>query len=502
MSRMIASLLLVMLIASHAGAQTAGNIPLDGFRPAMDSRGYLTVDASQVLDDREVSFGLGGLDWEHHLLELGGRSAGTSVDDVLTATLVGAFGVRLGRVPLELGLSLPFIVMAGNRNGESISGQGVGALALRLKTRFLDSRHAPVGLAAIASVHIPTTTQSGRFLGEPAREAVPEAIAIADAQLGSRVRLAINGGVRIRSSDTVVSDPMMMGAPTTGALTAGSELPFGFGIGYALAPERFELVGEVFGTIPLGPHENYQPLEALAGVKLYLANSSFLSLGAGRGLVSHGANPDVRAFIGIVFEPGVGDRAHAGVPVEDEPRPPPSDNDRTAERSPDCSNLETPDEQCPDRDSDGDGIVDKDDLCPYEPGPAAEAGCPTRRTIVVRDSKFIVPRPIMFEFDKAIIRPVSYSILDELAAAIRDHAEITLIEVQGHTDERGAHAYNLDLSSRRAAAVVAYLTSHGVDPTRLTSHGYGETQPMDRAHSELAWAKNRRVEFVILKPEP
>jgi outer membrane protein OmpA-like peptidoglycan-associated protein len=501
MSRMIASLLPAMLFASHADAQTAGNIPLDGFRPAMDSRGYLTVDASQVLDDREISFGLGGLDWEHHLLALGDRGAGYSVDDVVTATLVGAFGVRLGRVPFELGASVPFIVMAGNHNGESISGQGIGSVALRLKARFLDAQHAAVGLAAIASVHLPTTTQSGRFLGEPAREFVPEAIAIADAQLGSRLRFALNGGVRLRSRDTVASDPMMMGA-TTGALTAGSELPFGLGVGYAFAPGKLELVGEVFGSIPLGLHDNYQPLEALAGVKLYLANSSFLSLGAGRGLVSNGANPEVRAFIGIVFEPGPGDRTRTSIPIEDEPLAPPADHDRIAERSPDCNNLETPDDECPDRDSDGDRIVDKDDLCPFEPGPKEEAGCPTGRTIVVNESKFIVPRPILFEFDKAIIRPVSYPILDELAQAIHGHAEITLIEVQGHTDERGGHAYNADLSSRRARAVVEYLTSHGVDATRLTSKGYGETQPVDLHHNELAWAKNRRVEFVIVKREP
>src|SRR5690348_13880881 len=102
MSRMITSLLLVMWVAARAAAQTAGNIPLDGFHPAMDSRGYLTVDASQVLGDREVSFGLGGLDWEHHLLALGAPGAGYSVDDVFTATLSGAFGVRLGPVPLEV----------------------------------------------------------------------------------------------------------------------------------------------------------------------------------------------------------------------------------------------------------------------------------------------------------------------------------------------------------------------------------------------------------------
>jgi len=76
--------------------------------------------------------------------------------------------------------------------------------------------------------------------------------------------------------------------------------------------------------------------------------------------------------------------------------------------------------------------------------------------------------------------------------------DITKIEVQGHTDERGDDAYNLDLSERRAAAVMAYLTSHGVDAKRLQAEGYGETQPKDRRHTEQAWALNRRVEFIIL----
>jgi hypothetical protein len=73
------------------------------------------------------------------------------------------------------------------------------------------------------------------------------------------------------------------------------------------------------------------------------------------------------------------------------------------------------------------------------------------------------------------------------------------IEVQGHTDERGDDDYNLDLSRRRAAAVVDYLVAHGVDPGRLTSRGYGETQPIDRRHTEAAWALNRRVSFVLKK---
>ncbi|MBL0215082.1 MAG: OmpA family protein [Myxococcales bacterium] len=94
-----------------------------------------------------------------------------------------------------------------------------------------------------------------------------------------------------------------------------------------------------------------------------------------------------------------------------------------------------------------------------------------------------------------------------MIATMNGNPDIALIEVQGHTDERGDDAYNLELSDKRAAAVVAYLTTHGtklepnkpVAESRLTSQGYGETQPVDKRHNEAAWALNRRVAFVILK---
>jgi peptidoglycan-associated lipoprotein len=57
----------------------------------------------------------------------------------------------------------------------------------------------------------------------------------------------------------------------------------------------------------------------------------------------------------------------------------------------------------------------------------------------------------------------------------------------------------MDLSDRRAAAVMEYLISHGVAASRLVSHGYGETQPMDPHHNETAWKLNRRVSFVLKK---
>ena len=98
-----------------------------------------------------------------------------------------------------------------------------------------------------------------------------------------------------------------------------------------------------------------------------------------------------------------------------------------------------------------------------------------------------------------MIKKESYPILDAVAQTLDGNPDIQLIEIQGHTDERGNDNYNLDLSSRRAASVKRYLVDKGIADDRLTSQGYGESQPVDRKHNEQAWAANRRVEFLILK---
>ncbi len=117
------------------------------------------------------------------------------------------------------------------------------------------------------------------------------------------------------------------------------------------------------------------------------------------------------------------------------------------------------------------------------------------------ETGIIILDPINFEYNKDIIKSDSFAILDAVVATMNGNPDILLIEVQGHTDERGDDNYNLELSDRRAHAVVRYLTEHGVDAKRLSAQGYGETQPKNTAHTEKAWAENRRVEFIILKRE-
>jgi hypothetical protein len=289
----LATAIALSLIPATSSAQA---IAIDEFRPAIDSRGYLTLNASQVLDHGEMSFGLGSLQWGHKLLSFENGPASYSVDNMISATLVGALGLRLGKVPLQLGVALPFTIVNGSRGPDALgdpnnpnddkryrlAGQGVGDLGLHVKTRIGRIGHH-VGVGAIASVFVPTGNSRDAFLGEAAL--TPQLVGVADATLG-RVRLAVNGGVRLRRTTTFMDMGDGSGAPATmGSITTSTALPVGFGAAYALAPERVEVVGEVFGAIPVGAHRGYQPLEALGGVKVYLAKNSYLTIGAGRGLV-------------------------------------------------------------------------------------------------------------------------------------------------------------------------------------------------------------------------
>jgi outer membrane protein OmpA-like peptidoglycan-associated protein len=463
----LALAIFVLCISTTARAQSAGNLQLDGFRPTMDSRGYLTLNAAAVLDHGELSFGLGALEWGRHLLALHGGGASYTIDNVVSATLVGALGLRLAGIPFEVGASLPFSVINGTQ--DRIGGQGLGDLGLHFKLRL--GQLGPVGLGALASVYLPTANPRDRFLGESST--TPQAMALVDIALG-RWRLGANAGVRLRPTSTFTDT--MMG--TMGTITTSTEMPVGLAAAYAIAPEKVEAIAEVFGAVPLGAHQGYQPLEALAGLKVYLANSSYLSLGAGRGLVAGQGNPDLRALIGIVFEPRSApvERVRLDDVAVGPPPEPPID---------------------PDADRDHDGVRDTDDRCPDEPGELWNQGCPDRSVVIDEGSTLVILESIDFEFDSAKLKARSLHVLDAVARALADNPDIDLVEVGGHTDERGTAAYNLDLSNRRAAAVAAYLVDHGIDAKRLGARGYGLTRPIDRSHTEAAWAKNRRVEFVI-----
>jgi OmpA-OmpF porin, OOP family len=158
---------------------------------------------------------------------------------------------------------------------------------------------------------------------------------------------------------------------------------------------------------------------------------------------------------------------------------------------------------CPDPDNDKDRILDAQDKCPNEPetynGVEDEDGCPDKGMVIVQRGKLEILDKIYFETDKDVIMERSFPLLDAIAATIKGHPEIALIEIQGHADERGDDEHNMDLTDRRARSVMRALEDRNVELGRLRSRGYGETRPVCTQHNEDCWSKNRRVEFIILK---
>jgi OmpA-OmpF porin, OOP family len=178
---------------------------------------------------------------------------------------------------------------------------------------------------------------------------------------------------------------------------------------------------------------------------------------------------------------------------------------------------------CPElpTDSDGDTIPDLRDACPRRPGPrhadrklhgCPPAPAPPARTapppppdpprVKLLETRIDILAQVQFETNTAVIRPESDSLLEEVAALLRTHPELLRVEVQGHTDSAGTPDFNQRLSQERAQAVMAWLVAHGVEPTRLSATGHGETVPLGDNATEEGRAKNRRVEFKVLERRP
>ena len=105
-------------------------------------------------------------------------------------------------------------------------------------------------------------------------------------------------------------------------------------------------------------------------------------------------------------------------------------------------------------------------------------------------------------FPHSEMRPESTPELEKLVKTLQDNPDL-LVEISSHTDARGTDEYNLDLSQRRADAVVNWLVQHGIARERLTGRGYGETRPVNHCVdgvpcTEEEYQMNRRTEFRII----
>ena len=124
---------------------------------------------------------------------------------------------------------------------------------------------------------------------------------------------------------------------------------------------------------------------------------------------------------------------------------------------------------------------------------------PTESSVELSNERISIKKRIMFTTGSEEVAPESLKLLDEVANVLRRHPEITKVEVQGHSDNRGSKEKNVTLSARRAEAVVAYLVNEGIRSDRLSAKGYGSLKPRAPNITSSGRAKNRRVEFHILE---
>ncbi|MDQ6991855.1 MAG: OmpA family protein [Mariprofundus sp.] len=117
--------------------------------------------------------------------------------------------------------------------------------------------------------------------------------------------------------------------------------------------------------------------------------------------------------------------------------------------------------------------------------------------VVVQIPKVLRLEGVYFDNNSSDLKNSSTTTLNEAAATLRQNPAIR-VEVAAHTDSRGSAAYNLQLSESRAASVKDYLINHDIDASRLSSKGYGETDPIASNETSEGRATNRRVELRIL----
>jgi OOP family OmpA-OmpF porin len=524
-------------------AQDSG-IALEGARstPAGSIRGALLVDLN-----------LGVL-----ALKLGDEKLGNLIPYRLDAHALFAYQIH---PRLELALDLPFTVLQGDNfqllrdelgapefpGAAGVSRLGLGDVRLLPRVILLDPAQAPVGLALVGEVRLPTG-DARSFLGER-RVLVAPRLAV-DKAFGP-VRLLGNVGWRFRKHaqylNLLVDDELTLGA---GAVVDLPDLG------------RFtsvQAVGEMHLSTPGSSPFNFSqadslktPWEALVGVRARVSGPWGVELNVGRGIgLSSGYGREAfRVMLALRFDETFVDSDGDGVPdardkcpTEKEDLDGFQDDDGCLEGDNDGDGITDGEDLCPDQpgtaehrgcppdsDKDGDGVFDHLDSCPDKPGPKEYDGCPDSDGdevpdnqddcpdifgppenngcpyeappfVLVESDRIRIKGNILFETGQAKIQKQSFKLLDEVASVLAKNPTLGPVLIEGHTDNKGSRNYNVDLSQRRAKAVLEYLVGKGIERKRLSAKGFGFDRPITSNATPLGRAKNRRVEFRLIRSE-
>jgi outer membrane protein OmpA-like peptidoglycan-associated protein len=405
-----------------------------------------------------------------------------------------------------LSLDVPLVLVEGGvgapPTNESTLGPGsapaLGDVRLGARARGLGDADSALKLAVGADLWFPTGSEP--WAGDGAFRVKPAVTASAES---ARLRGALELGFLARTSERVesivplrTSSALVFGVATGGALDPKGELFVG--------PELTVSLGVTDGAKLFDPRSTSG--QALLGARYTPELGPIvLSLAAGPGLGQAPGAADFRVLASVSFSP------------EAPPPPPDGDDDTVPDDRDACPSVPgSPSEDplmngCPElpTDSDGDAIPDMFDACPRTPGPANVErrlhGCPPpppkpppKAELVAE--QIVISEQVQFETGTAALKAESDAVLGQVARVLADHPELELVEVQGHTDDTGTPELNQRLSDDRARAVVTWLAGHGVAASRLVAKGYGQERPIADNATEEGRAKNRRVEFRVVRP--
>lgn len=489
-------LLAALLAPAHAQGVKLERFDIQPFRPTVGPRDLIIVPQTQPLPHLSVVLGSYlsfSLDPLVLLRSTDRERVGSIITNRVELDLMAAVGLFDW---VEVGLVMPVVAYQSGGNAGPTAGQPSGDVPatafgdLSLVTKVPIIKRLPYapgfGAALGLRVNFPTGSTDA-FASDGAVTYNPTVLG--DYRFKGGYLLAAQLGALYRPTRQYLD--LKVGTVFTASL--GGEAPL---------VRRYGLttVGGAYVNVPLTTFTegNRQiPAEVMLGLRWYSDIGVTFTTGFNFGIDCGFGVPQFRAFLAALWVP-LKTKEHEAIMSFKKP-PDDPDGDGLIGDKDQCPDEAGPPDNfgCPILDTDKDGIPDHLDPCPTLAG--RYGGCPR---VFASRNKIRVMEKIYFATDQDVILPESFSVLEEVAEIVKLHPEWLEILVEGHADFRASDAYNLDLSQRRAASVMRYLISQGVEPSRLRAQGFGRSRPVADNKTEEGMALNRRVEFTLVRLAP
>ncbi|CAN93578.1 outer membrane protein [Sorangium cellulosum So ce56] len=504
-------LALSALLAGRPALAEEGRFDAQVFRPAAAPRDLVMVQKSEVIGNLSPTVGLySDIAADPLVLLVAGDDTRQAVD-AISGRLELALLAGIGFFDVfDVTMAMPLVLFqeGGNlrRFGTegSVKSSSVGDLRLSTKISlpYLNRKEQVkegFGMAIAGNLNFPTGDQNA-FTSDGALSG--GATLIGDYRFNFGLLLAANAGIWLRPDNQFAG------------VRVGDMAQFGVAAEqYVVQSWGLSVIGEVYGypSLTSYPDDPGQiPAEALLGLRWQTKHGITITFGGSFGAACGFGAPSIRFFNVITWQPKTSQEQEEINRLQQRDKDDP-DRDGLIGAADRCPDVPGSPENfgCPDLDTDGDGVFDRDDKCPDKPaGPHGKDGCPLA---FIRGDEIVITEQVHFATDKDIILEDSNSTLEAVAQVLIDNPDIREVRIEGHTDVRATDLYNMALSQRRVASVMAYLIAKGVESSRLQAVGYGHTQPIyddtgcqgpdDQLSPDCQFmtSKNRRVVFRILR---